>query len=392
MGSPMMSRLGRKREYREIGVCQRILALLVVYVVSFAWRAEPVTSQPLLRYTTPPRGLTTLAAERPSWVEDSDTIIYHVATPDRASLAEEDVKQRILHHLVLFAAGHLPEVAPCQLFSAYVEPFGDFPVRVQHPSPARRLECLRGVVRYLLRENISEADFVAARANEVSSLRWHAPDPKYPQFADEEAERLALLAIYQTGSPRHQLLSVDDRTFAALEFVDFNFWLDRNRKAGRFTFYPPRKLAQALDLPVPDPMILELITSLASPRVPAGLLFFDGERLGVAAYIEIFLGDPNKADVDPRIRKRFACNANTASELGDGFGAIARAACLNYNHSDDVWFGLALRKAESASYEEFCQQVRALVNNVDIATVVKFSPEGSKGLYILLPPACKAPG
>ena len=70
---------------------------------------------------------------------------------------------------------------------------------------------------------------------------------------------------------------------------------------------------------------------------------------------------------------------------------IASVLCDTYKMlNDEVWAFFFVQKANGASYQDFCRQVQALTNDTDIATAVRFSLEGTKGLYILLPPRCGA--
>lgn len=334
-------------------------------------------------------------ASPPGSSHEAETSILgiHLAMSPELSLYEQHINQTILNTLLLNAR-RLPDVAPCELSHPYQIDyiFGDFAVTVRHFSPAKHVKCLRGVLRYLLHEDIAEVDFLAARAFEARMAREYLePDARYPERADQAAERMALLSIYRKYSPLHQLLSVDANAIATLSFDEFSLWLERNRKAGRFTFRGPKRLLEALDLPVPDPMVLQPISSLASPRMPAGVLTFEGEPVGIAALIALFLGHDETFAIDEKANRRFACNQNGPSDLGDGYDAVARASCRTYDHFGDVWFTLPLRKTESASYSDFCRQVLALSRDDDVATVTRLSPDGSKGLYVLLPPACKAP-
>lgn len=254
-----------------------------------------------------------------------------------------------------------------------------------------QVKCLRGVVRYLLREDIAEADFVAARDWEARMApAWIKPKPNDPERAQDEAERLAFLAIYRRNSPLYQLHSVDLDTIAATSLDDFTLWMERNRKAARFSFEGPRGLMEALGLPVPDPMVLQPVASLESSRVPAGILFFDDERVEVPALITLFLGHTHtKAPLDDEVRKHFACGSGGPPDLGEGYSAVGRASCRIENQFGEVWFELALKRAEGASTTEFCRQVRALSRDDDMTTAVRFSPDGSQGFYILLPQACE---
>lgn len=323
----------------------------------------------------------------------SSMLVFSVAMSSDVSFREQQINQTILQSLVL-EAGRLADVAPCGLNRPFqtVYRFGEFAVSVRHPNPAMQVKCLRGVVRYLLHEDIVEADFVAARAFEARTAPdWIKPKPNDPERAQDEAERLAFLAIYQTNSPLYQLHSVDLDAIAATSLDDFALWMERNRKATRFSFGGPRGLLEALGLPVPDPMLLQPVASLASSRVPAGVLAFDGERVEVPGLIMLFLGHDQKTPLNDKVRTRFACGLNGPPDLGDDYSAIARASCRTENQFGDTWFELGLRKAESASTAEFCRQVRALSRDDDVTTAVRFSPDGSKGFYVLLPPACKEP-
>ncbi|WP_340672447.1 hypothetical protein [Bradyrhizobium ottawaense] len=318
--------------------------------------------------------------------------IHAVRSPE-LSLFDQHINQKILDRLLLNAR-RLPDVAPCDLSQPYqsVYVFGDFALTVRHFDPAVHLKCLRGVVRYVLREDLAEVDFLAARAFQARMQRESFTlDANDPERADQVAERKALLSIYRKHSPLHQLHSVDANAISMLSFDEFSLWLERSRKAGRFTFRGPRRLLEALDLPVPDPMVLQPIGLPESPRMPAGVLPFDGEAVGIAALIALFLGHDETFSIDQKAKRRFACNQDGPSHLGDGYDAVARASCRTYDHFGDIWFTMPLRKAESAPYSEFCRQVLELSRDEDIATVARFSPDGSKGLYVLVPPACKAP-
>jgi hypothetical protein len=50
---------------------------------------------------------------------------------------------------------------------------------------------------------------------------------------------------------------------------------------------------------------------------------------------------------------------------------------------------LAVAKSADASYQDFCREVQELTRDADVAAMVRGSPEGSKGLYILLPTKCE---
>lgn len=325
--------------------------------------------------------------------DDATWLDFQITTSPEISLREEYINQQVLEQLLL-AAGRLPDVRPCRLSLPFAIDFsfGYFAVIAHHLDPARRISCLRGVVRYMLREDITEADFAAVRAGKAKLEReWTEPDPQHLQNAAAAARRLAFLAIYRKFSPLYQLHSIDASLISEISFDDFNLWLERNRKAGRFTFFAKDALLQALDLPIPDRMVLQPVTSLASPRAPGGVLFFDGERFKVPASIMIYLGRDDPEVIDEKIRKRFACDRFETADLGDRYFAIEQVWCSFQDHFGELWFGLSLWKPDGVSYQEFCRQAQELTLDPDIAMVARLSPDGSKGKYVLLPPACKAP-
>lgn len=339
-------------------------------------------------------GILLTLASLPASSQEAETRILgiHLAMSPELSLYDQHIHQEILDTLLLNAR-RLPDVAPCELSQPYQIDyvFGDFAVSARHFNSAVLVKCLGGVVRYVMREDISEIDFLAARASRARLARERfKPDAKYPEQADRIAERMALLSIYRKHSPLYQLLSVDANAIETLSFDEFSRWLERNRKTGRFTFRGSKRLLEALDLPVPDPMVLQPISLLASPRMLPGVLTADSEPVGVAALIALFLGHDETFSIDEKAKQRFACNLNNPSSLGGGYDAVARASCRTYDHFGDVWFTMPLRKVESAPYADFCRQVLELSRDDDVATVIRFSPDGSKGLYVLLPPACKA--
>jgi hypothetical protein len=68
---------------------------------------------------------------------------------------------------------------------------------------------------------------------------------------------------------------------------------------------------------------------LKSPRVPAGVLFFDSQHLGVSALIMVSLDPGNPKRYDQRIGDRLACDTSKPSPLGteSNGGAITRVFC-----------------------------------------------------------------
>lgn len=95
----------------------------------------------------------------------SSMLAVSVAMSPEVSFREQQINETILKSLVL-EARRLPDVTPCGLDRPFqvVYRFGEFAVSARHPSAAMQVKCLRGVLRYLLHEDIVEADFVTARA------------------------------------------------------------------------------------------------------------------------------------------------------------------------------------------------------------------------------------
>ena len=125
---------------------------------------------------------------------------------------------------------------------------------------------------------------------------------------------------------------------------------------------------------------------------PAGVLVFEGQRINVPALIMVSLDakDPNL--IDRKLADRLSCNLGQrwrldASVVGS---AISFVSCQISDWFGDAWLSLAIGKSDSASYPDFCRQVQELTKDTDVAEVVRGSPEGSKGLYVRLPPACEA--
>jgi len=95
--------------------------------------------------------------------------------------------------------------------------------------------------------------------------------------------------------------------------------------------------------------------------------------------------------LDPQIAGRLACDTSKPSRLGAGStGTITRVFCDTSFLFGDVWLALAVAKAADASYQDF-REVQELTKDADVAALVRRSPEGSKGLYILLPTKCGPP-
>jgi hypothetical protein len=189
-------------------------------------------------------------------------------------------------------------------------------------------------------------------------------------------------ALQRTGFPED---------LSNVSFDEFDLWLRRSREKKLITFFGKGALLDSLGLPVPDPMVLQPITPLKSPRVPAGVLFSDSQHLGVSALIMVSLDPGNPKRYDQRIRDRLACDTSKPSPLGteSNGGAITRVFCDTSLLFGDIWLAFAVAKSADASYQDFCRQIQQLTKDADVAALVRGSLEGSKGLYILLPPQCE---
>lgn len=271
--------------------------------------------------------------------------------------------------------------------------FGVFSVWVVHPDPGRRMSCLRAAVHLLLLQTISESDFLSARESKAEFVaRWYEPRRSIWPFDGFGLIHAALRTVYQKGFPLHQIYSTRPNEVREISFDDFELWLRRSRENGLIDFAGERKLLEALGLPVPDPMVLRIVPSLESPRLPAGVHSFEeGDRFGVPAAILLRLSPDG---LDEEISRRLSCNRIGSSQLGEGRAgdAIASIFCDTYKMlNDEAWAFFFVGKKKDASYQDFCPQVQALTGDADIDTAVRFSLEGTKGLYILLPPQCLAP-
>jgi hypothetical protein len=341
---------------------------------------------PLSQQVRSPNTPTAIAAERQSPEIAESWIVLHLAMPERSSIREQYINQEVLAALLRNPFNQPPRLRSCEWRVERGDVFGDFSIRVGHPNPARRLECLRGAVDYLLRQTINESDFRSTRKDKAYYELYGWPAYIY-------AQPLALLKIYEKYSTLHQIHSVGSDDFSNLPFDEFDVWLQRSRERKLITFLGRGALLESLGLPVPDPMILQLVTPLKSPRVPAGVLFFDSEHHGVSALIMLSLdpGDPNR--LDPQLGDRLACDTSKPSPLGIGAAtpAISGVFCDTSLLFGDLWLGLAVKKSESSSYQDFCRQVQDLTRDSAVVALVRGSPEGSKGLYILLPQQCETP-
>jgi hypothetical protein len=362
----------------------RLVIALAAFGLSLACLVKSTGALPLSRPVPSPHTVIRIAAERWSPAIEQVWISYHVAMFEGVSFREQHLHQEALAALLMNNAGELPSVRPCGLKVQFLDTFGDFAIGASHLNPARRLDCLRGAVDYLLRQPISESDFVATRKDEAYWRRMGYSTYTY-------AQPLALLSIYQKYSPLYQIHSVGSKDLSDLSFDEFDPWLRRIRERKLITFDGKAALLDSLNLPVPDPMVLRPMPSLKSPRVPAGVLFFGGEQIGVSALVMVSLepNDPNP--VDRQIADRLSCNPHGPSHHGaaSAGNAISGVFCEISDWYGDAWLGLAVKKADGVSYQDFCRQVQELTKDADVAAAVRGSPEGSKGLYVLLPPACE---
>jgi hypothetical protein len=361
----------------------RVLRLTVV-AISFANLVGIARALPLPQRAQPPRALTLVAGERWLPTVEESWITFHLATPEKVSIREQYLNQEVLAQLLLYGAGQRPSSRLCNWRIRRGDVFGDFSIGARHASLARRLECLRGVVDHLLWQTISEEDFRSTAKDKGYWALYGWPTYIY-------AQPMALLKIYEKYSPLYQIHSVGQKDFSELSFDEFNLWLRISRERKLITFYGKSALLDFLGLSVPDPMVLRQFTSLKSLRVPAGILFFDSEHLGVSALIMVSLDPRDPKPLDPQIGGRLACDTSKPSRLGAGSvgGTITSVFCDTSFLFGDVWLALAVAKLADASYQDFCREVQELTKDTDVAALVRGSPEGSKGLYILLPTKCE---
>jgi hypothetical protein len=346
------------------------LAASLVLLGTEAWSLSHQVRSP----NTP----TEIAADRQSAEIEESWIVLHFALPERSSIREQYINQEVLAALLRNPLNQPPRLRSCD----WRVQRGD--VFVGHPNPARRLECLSGAVDYLLRQTIDESEFRSTRKDKAYHDLYGWPAYIY-------AQPLALQKIYEKYSTLQQIHSVGPDDFSDLPFDEFDLWLQRSRERKLITFLGRGALLESLGLPVADPMILQLVTPLKSPRVPAGVLFFDSEHHGVSALIMLSLDPRDPRRLDPQLGDRLACDTSKPSPLGARAAtpAISGIFCDTSLLFGDLWLGLAVRKSDGASYQNFCQQVQELTRDADVAALVRSSLEGSKGLYILLPEQCE---
>ena len=333
-----------------------------------------------------------VAAESWSPALERSAIAFHVKMPTGAPIRQQYLYQEILRELLWLNTSQVTGMKPCVWKVLPEGEFGVFSVQVGHPNPSRRVNCLRAGVHLLMLQTISESDFLSARMREAEFVAtWYKPNPRIWPFDGFGLIHSALRTVYQKGSALHQIYSTGSNEVHEISFDEFELWLRRSRENRLIDFAGERKLLEALGLAAPDPMVLRIVPSLESPRLPAGVHSFEeGERFGIPALILVKL---YPGGLDQEISRRLSCDQSGPSQLGEGSAgdAITSVLCDTYKMlNDEVWAFFFVQKANGASYQDFCRQVQALTRDADITMAVRFSPEGTKGLYILLPPQCGA--
>lgn len=332
-------------------------------------------------------------ADRPSPSQFlSDRLIVRFAMPAGASIRNQYINTRVLLSLLREKADKRRSIGVCAFNLQPDNQFPNLDLSVAGESMPSRVECLKTLIQYILREPVEEVAFLRARQAQIESTRtWREPDPSYPGLAEGATERLAYLAIYQEHSPQYEIQSVGTNDFLELSFDTFNDWLRRNRQENLVTFYAKSVLLQLLGLPEQDRMVLVPSISLVSARAPPGILFFGGERFGIPALVMVGL-DPDtsvNSSIERRVRSRFLCNRDQRVHPDSALGAISNVTCFSHWVYGDSWLGLAVRKTDSSNYQEFCQQVRELAADADIVALSRSAAENSRGMYVLVSTKCE---
>jgi hypothetical protein len=119
-------------------------------------------------------------------------------------------------------------------------------------------------------------------------------------------------------------------------------------------------------------------------------LFFEEEPVLVPALIMVRLDADDPGSIDRQTADRLSCNKGKPSRPGVAFAgsAISGINCQISDWYGEGWLSLAVGKSDRASYQDFCRQVQELTGDAVVAAAVRGSLEGSKGLYVLLPPNC----
>jgi hypothetical protein len=375
-------RCHRKCQTRALQTVVSFVALALALALAFSMASSIALS--IDQGLQPSGNALPIAVERSSLAGERSWITYHVAMPRGVSFREQHVHQEVLAALLMGNASLRPNVSPCELKVRFLDGFGDFAIGAGHPNPARRLSCLRGAIGYLLRQPIGEFDFGATKKDNAYWTRMGYSAQTY-------VEPIALLAIYQKHSPLHQIHSVGKEDLSNASFEEFDAWLRRSREQKLITFAGEHALLDSLDLPVPDPMLRVPVPSLKSPRIPAGVLFFEKEEAEVPALIMLSIDASDPDPVDREIADRLGCTVNRPAR--SGIATLGRAVsfvnCYKSNWFGDGWLSFGVGKRDGASYLDFCRQVRELTSDPLFAAAVRDSPEGSKGLYVVLPPKCE---
>ncbi len=270
-----------------------------------------------------------------------DGIRIHFNLPQSVSIRNQYANLRVF----VTAFRHWsrrPGRQPCNLSLRLGDHFSMFYLMARSIEPTQNDECLRSGMNFILRDSISESDFVTARAANAEDTRtWTAPHPRHKGLANAAAERLAYLVIYQRDTPIHELYSVAEDAIVNLSFDAFIQWLRDNREQKLISFEVAESGAASITMPI----------SLASPRVASGILFYDGERFEVPALIMVSL-DPEYAArrlANNSVWRRFACNRadRSASTNSASADAIVDVECFSHSiFSTDSWLGLAIRKSK----------------------------------------------
>jgi len=360
-----------------------IVSSLVLLLLGFTTYSTIGQSPQELRRSPDGKNVSTSSRTRSS----TETLTIRLTTTS-ASIRDQYVYAGILHVLLRDRASKLADTRTCNVTIHVTDRLFDFDLRVRHPEPTQRDKCFLEIVRYIIENEIEEADFVAARATKAQeTTRWTASAE--PLLGIYAAERLAYLAIYQPNSPLHQLYSVSGEDVGSVPFESFRDWMLRNRLEKLIAFDAQPPLPQILGLGAAHSTDATSI-SLSSSRAPSGTLVFDGERFGVPALIMVSL-DPHYAAHLIRSSdawRRFACN-RPSSQSNAGNDAILSIACFShFVFATDAWLGLAVRKSNASGLESFCRQVRALADDPDVQSLVRNTTEKSRGLYVLLPSKC----
>lgn len=282
-------------------------------------------------------------------------------------------------------AGKSPGVQACNVSVQVSDQIANLELIVRPTNPNRRSDCLRNIAAFILHGTISETDIETARTAAAEAVAsWTNPHPRYLTLANFASERLAYLAIYQEHSPLHELYSVAEGDYVNLSLDAFKQWVDQSRNGGLLAV-----VASSTDLEL---LGLGAVTksehvSLSSARSPAGTLFYEGERFGVAALIMLNVPKDYRLNNKP-IWNRFFCNQSRPTysnhvALSDSISSIT---CFSHQvFATDAWLGLAIRKNENADYAKFCDEVNALANDTDVVSLAR---DMSQDLYVLLPPRC----